>query len=203
MNKWIGLKLTCLFLVIISVGGLLLGCFERKVVEEEKPEIIVSQKDDKENNNEQLNEYKGVSVGDEAYDFSLLDREGNEIKLSALKGKVIFINFFTTWCSFCKQEMPHIQEVYDQYKDKDIVILAVDVLAAEKVDIEGVNKFIDELGYTFPILYDVDGTISVRYNVSALPTTYIIDKEGFIADFIEGAMDKKTMVEKIENVLNR
>lgn len=197
----IGLKGTYLFLVMIIPVLLSTGCFKKEEVQ--KNYIVESKKDDAQTKQEEPVEKTGVFIGDKAYDFTLLDREGNEIKLSDLEGKVVFINFWTTWCGFCAQEMPHIQEVYEQYKDQDVIILAVDVLGAEKIDMEGVNKFLDEKGYTFPVLYDVDGEVSIQYKVRAFPTTYIINKEGRIADFIAGAMDKETMVEKIENIMNQ
>ena len=99
--------------------------------------------------------------------------------------------------------MPYVQEVYEQYKDKDLVVLAVNVLAAEKIEMEEVNRFLDEKGYTFPVLFDVDGQASVQYKVRGLPTTYIIDKNGRIAEFVTGAMEKAVMIEKIENVMNK
>ncbi|WZL73424.1 redoxin domain-containing protein [Clostridiaceae bacterium 35-E11] len=154
------------------------------------------------NENEEPEE-TGVFVGDKAYDFTLLDREGNEIKLSDLKGKVVFLNFWATWCSTCTTTMTDIQEVYEQYQNKDVVILAVNVLTSEKIDITEVNKFVDEKGYTFPVFFDVDGVVSVEYKVRAFPSTYIINKDGEIGDFISGPMHKETMVEKIESVRDK
>ncbi|MBB6218701.1 peroxiredoxin [Anaerosolibacter carboniphilus] len=161
----------------------------------------------KENGNTGAEENSGSGVfpGDKAYDFTLVDREGNEITLSSLKGKVVFINFWTTWCGYCVTEMPHMQEVYETYKDKKVVVLAVNVLAAEKpgTEMTNVNDFVDEKGFTFPVLFDVDGAVSVKYRVRAFPTTYILDQEGTIVEVVTGAMDKDTMMEKIEHALNQ
>ncbi|QXM06877.1 peroxiredoxin family protein [Crassaminicella indica] len=192
-KKWI------IVLVIIVLGTAALGGYLKK--EEPKKDPVVESENDDEK--DQVIEENGVFVGDKAYDFTLLDKEGNEIKLSDLKGKVVFLNFFTTWSGACNQEMPHIQEIYEKYQEKNIVVLAVNVLAAEKKDAKGVNDFLDEKGYTFPILYDVDGEISVKYKVRTYPTTYIIDEEGIIKEAVTQSMDKKTMLEKIENVLNK
>ncbi|QZY55318.1 TlpA disulfide reductase family protein [Crassaminicella profunda] len=193
-RKWI-------FVVGIILLGIafFVGTFKTKEPKE-NPIVESQQADGKDQTTE---EKKGVFVGDQAYDFTLLDREGNEIKLSDLKGKIVYLNFFTTRSSSCSQEMPHIQEVYEQYKDKNVVFLAVNVLAAEEKDAQGVNEFLDEKGYTFPILYDVDGEISVKYKVRACPATYIIDAEGIITASVSQSMDKKTMIEKIENTLNK
>ncbi|QEK13394.1 redoxin domain-containing protein [Crassaminicella thermophila] len=201
MNKRIGLKKMGILLMVFLMTLVLFGCSNKKENYEEKEnhEKVQLQND----KNEEPKDKTGVFIGDKAYDFTLLDREGNEIKLSDLKGKVVFLNFWTIWCGTCSKEMPYIQEIYEQYKDKDVVIAAVNVLGAEKVDMEGVNKFLDEKGYTFPVLYDVDGEVSVQYKVRAFPTTYIINKEGYIADFITEAMDKEMMTEKIENAMNQ
>jgi peroxiredoxin len=147
----------------------------------------------------------GVFPGDKAYDFALVDREGNEITLSSLKGKVVFINFWTTWCGYCVTEMPHMQEVYETYKNEKVAVLAVNVLAAEKpgTEMSTVNEFVDEKGFTFPVLFDTDGAVSVKYRVRAFPTTYIVDQEGTIVEVVTGAMDKDTMMQKIENALNQ
>lgn len=157
------------------------------------------------NTNTEENSGTGVFPGDKAYEFTLVDREGNEITLSSLKGKVVFINFWTTWCGYCVTEMPHMQEVYETYEDKNVVVLAVNVLAAEKpgTEMSNVNEFVDEKGFTFPVLFDTDGAVSVKYRVRAFPTTYIVDQEGTIVEVVTGAMDKDTMMEKIENALNQ
>ncbi|MCT4607011.1 MAG: TlpA family protein disulfide reductase [Marinisporobacter sp.] len=189
----------------VLLGVILLGIvvFFIFVKNEEPKENLIIQSQKTKEKDEITKEEKGVFVGDQAYDFTLLDREGNEIKLSDLKGKVVFLNFFTTWCGSCAQEMRYIQEVYEQYKEKDIVFLVVNVLAAEKKDVEGVNEFLDEKGYTFPILYDVDGNISVKYKVNAFPATYIINQEGIVEESVTQSMEKEVMIEKIENTLNK
>ena len=204
-------KLLGLALILIIVSMSLGGCFKKKEPVQEPPKIDIEEPKDNEipsgtespDNGPDMQENVGVFQGDLAPDLSLLDREGNEIRLSDLRGKVVFINFWTTWCGFCTYEMPYIQEVYEKYKDKDLVILAVDVLAAEKIKMEDVNRFLDEKGYTFPVLFDVDGVASVQYKVRGFPTTYIIDKNGRIAEFISGAMEKDVMIEKIESVMNK
>ncbi len=209
-------KLLCFLLIIILVSLSLSGCvFKKEAPKNSPPKVTIDSpengdKDEKQGEVPSNNEEKpddvgkiGVFPGDRAPDFSLMDREGNEIKLSDLKGKIVFINFWTTWCGFCTYEMPFIQEAYEKYKDEEVIILAVDVLAAEKIGIEEVNEFLDENGFTFPVLYDVDGSTSQQYKVRGFPTTYIIDKEGYIADFVSGAMEKNVIMEKIDNVLNQ
>lgn len=141
---------------------------------------------------------EGVFTGNKAYDFALLDREGNEISLSSLQGKVVFLNFWASWCGPCKVEMPHMQKVYEEYKDKDVVILAVNITASEKNGIEGVNSFLDENKYTFPVVFDTDGSVSTKFRVSGIPTTYIIDKDGIIVNRVTGALSEDRIKEQIE-----
>ncbi|WP_053954877.1 TlpA disulfide reductase family protein [Inediibacterium massiliense] len=139
-----------------------------------------------------------VYVGEQAYDFTLLDREGNEIRLSDLKEKVVLINFFTTKSPNAVKELKDLQQVYEKYEKDDVVTLAVNVLAAEKKDMEEVNAFLDEKGYTFPVLFDINGDVAIGYKVRKYPFTYIIDEKGKITDFSWEVMDKEEMIQKIE-----
>ena len=116
------------------------------------------------------------TVGAAAPDFSLplLGGEGEQ-KLSDLKGKPVVINFWATWCPPCKEEMPLLQRYASQYGDQ-MVLLGVDY--AEEAPV--VQKFVDEMGITFPILLDADGSVSTLYYVRNYPTTYFVDAEGVV-----------------------
>lgn len=205
-------------LMILLLTTLLSGCFWKKQAPENKEDTNIVKLPDQgesiQNSDENIPseeeihedekpEETGVFIGDKAYDFTLLDREGNEIKLSDMKGKVVLLNFWATWCPTCIAMMPDMQEVYEQYQNEDVVILAVNVLDSEKIDMTDVNQFVDERGYTFPVFFDVDGVVSVEYKVRSFPVTYIINKDGEIGDFVSGPMDKETMAEKIDSVLNK
>ena len=215
MHQRQGIKFLLIIMVLLLTMSMLSGClFKKEKPTEEGKDTVEEPKEQNQpqegqtpaeepKDGSETEEKTGVFVGDKAYDFTLLDREGNEIRLSSLQGKVVFVNFWASWCPPCVQEMPYIQAIYDQYQKKDVVILAVNVLATEKgKDAAAVNQFLSDNGYTFPVLYDVDGSVTIKYRVSAFPATYIIDKDGYIADFISGAMNKDTMEKKIEKVLN-
>ncbi len=201
------------FLLIITISLSITGCIFKKEVSEKPPSdenvdlYQNNEKDPTEDENEMIEEEseympkEGVFPGDSAPDFSLMDREGNEIKLSDLKGKIVYMNFWATWRGLSTYEMTYIQEAYEKYKDDNVVVLAVNVLAAEQIDIDEVNEYLDEKGYTLPVLYDVDGSVMKQYKISEFPTTFIIDREGVIADFVSGTMEREVIMDKIDKVL--
>lgn len=123
------------------------------------------------------------------YDFKLEDLNGNMVSLSDYKGKKVYINFWATWCPPCKAEMPDIEKLYQETKDSDLVILAVNV----GEDKNTVQKFIKDNGYNFPILLDVTGEVSQKYQVTGIPTSYFIDTEGYLDDGASGPIPLESM----------
>jgi peroxiredoxin len=107
-------------------------------------------------------------------DFSLEDLSGRRVRLSDFKGKVVFINFWTTWCGACIVEMPAIESLHQRLKDRNFVILAVDLEEPP----EEVKRFLAAYKLTFTALLDKDGEVSRSFGVHAIPTTFIIDKDG-------------------------
>lgn len=131
-----------------------------------------------------------------APDFTLKDQFGNIHTLSEYKGKTVFLNFWATWCPPCRGEMPHIQELYEEYglNQEDVVILGV---AAPNVGREGskedIISFLDKNGYTFPVVMDESSEVFDQYGIRAFPTTFMIDESGVIYGYVESAMEKATM----------
>jgi peroxiredoxin len=110
-----------------------------------------------------------------APDFSLQDLNGKKFGLNQFKGKVIFINFWATWCGPCKEEMPSMEVLHKQFKEKNFVLLAV------SVDYEGqklVKEFIHKYQYTFPVLVDPNCNTLDLFQVKGIPATFLIDKRG-------------------------
>lgn len=109
-------------------------------------------------------------------EFSLFNLEGIKKSLSDYKGKVVFLNFWATWCGPCRSEMPAMENVYKDLKDDGFVILAVDL----NEDRNTVQAFVDDLGLTFPILLDQTGEVGGAYEARSIPTTYLIGRDGNI-----------------------
>lgn len=135
-------------------------------------------------------------------DFTLKDQYGNEHKLSDYRGKTVFLNFWATWCPPCRQEMPYIEEIYNEYNKNqdDVIILGV---ASPEVGREGtqehVEKYLQKEGFTFPVAMDIKGGTMYKYGINSFPSTFIINKEGYIEKYIPGAINKSTMENLIEN----
>jgi peroxiredoxin len=125
-------------------------------------------------------------VGAPAPDFTLSDVAGNPITLSALKGKVVLINFWATWCGPCRLEMPAIEQRYQKFKDQDFTVLAIDL----DEPAENVRSFVEELNLTFPVLLDPGGKTFDLYRVRGYPTTFIVDRDGIIKQLSIGYLSE-------------
>ncbi|MBA7647250.1 Thiol-disulfide oxidoreductase ResA [subsurface metagenome] len=110
------------------------------------------------------------------FDFELESIKGRTISLSSLKGKVVFLNFWATWCPPCRAEMPSMELLYKELKDEGFEILAVNL----QEDKKQVQKFVDDFGLTFPVVLDKTGRIGTAYGARSIPITYLIDKSGII-----------------------
>ncbi len=145
-----------------------------------------------------------------AFDFTLKDQYGNMHTLSDYKGKVVFLNFWATWCPPCNKELPDIEELYKEYNlNKDeVVFLGITNPSSEEypnnqdVGKEEIISFLEDKKYTFPTLFDETGEVLQSYNISAFPTTFMIDKEGNIVGYVPGMMTKDIMVNVINQALN-
>ena len=128
----------------------------------------------------------GASKGDTAYDFYLEDMDGNFVSLSDFRGKKVFLSFWTSWCPYCRAEMPHLQEFAEE--NEDVVVLGVNVTSSES-SLDNVKGFVDEFGLTFPNLYGTDD-ITYLYYVESLPTSYFIDSNGIVNESVIGPVTK-------------
>lgn len=131
-----------------------------------------------------------------ALNFKLKDLNGKEVSLSDFKGKKVFLNFWASWCPPCKAEMPDIEKLYQQTKDSDLVILAVNL----GEDNATAKSFIDNNNYTFSVLLDSNQSIGNQYSIVAIPTSFFIDKEGNIVSTIKGGMTLEQMKSNINKL---
>ncbi len=128
----------------------------------------------------------GVEVGDLAPDFRIKKLGGGEVALTDYRGKVVLINFWATWCGPCKAEMPSMEALYTDYPRDDFEILAV------SIDIDPnapVKTFIEDFGFTFPVLLDDAFEVNGRYQVRVVPTSIVIDRKGVVTHRLLGAKD--------------
>ena len=129
----------------------------------------------------EVEEIEGVSlpvsaaVGSSAPDFELVGIKDETIKLSDLRGKIVVLNFWATWCEPCKVEMPYFEELY-QSEGSDLAILGVNF----DVPPDQVKQFVDQFQLSFPILLDPGGEVQNLYRVRGYPTTFIVDEQGIV-----------------------
>lgn len=142
-----------------------------------------------------------------AIDFILTDQYGNTHKLSDYKGKTVFLNFWATWCSPCRAEMPDIQKLYESAETEGedaLVVLGVAApnLGNEKSE-EEIKAFLEENGYTYPVLMDTTGEVFMSYGVNAFPTTFMITREGEVFGYASGQLNEATMKSIVEQTMSR
>lgn len=126
-----------------------------------------------------------ISPPVEAPDFTLQSLQGSRVNLKDFRGKVVFLNFWATWCGPCRWEMPAMEKLWNRFKEDRFVILAVDIREGKDV----VKSFIQEEGYTFPVLLDSKGEVAGIYGIRAIPTTFLINPEGKIVGKAVGARE--------------
>lgn len=180
--------------VVILAGALVL--YNNLKDKTPKPGITISEESSEisEATESQSNETSPQKM--KAPDFTVKDKEGNDVKLSDFVGKPVVVNFWASWCSFCKIEMPDFQEVYDENKD-DVVFLMINATDGMRETTEKAKEFYDEKGYTMPVYFDVDSEAGSAFSVTSLPTTYFIDSEGYLVTGAAGALSKDTLLEGI------
>ncbi|MFN8628220.1 MAG: TlpA disulfide reductase family protein [Candidatus Binatia bacterium] len=125
-------------------------------------------------------------AGFPAPDFALRDLQGRTHRLAELRGKVVFLNVWATWCPPCRLEMPSMEQLHRRLQGTDFVMLAV---SEDEDGAAVVQRFIDQLGLTFPVLLDPEGIVPGRYGVSGYPETFVIDRDGRVIQHTIGPED--------------
>jgi thiol-disulfide isomerase/thioredoxin len=143
-------------------------------------------------------EYNGTGPqpGDPAPDFRFQDANGQTFSLSDLRGKAVFLNFWKTTCGYCIQEMPYIEQVYEEWLGGDVVFLTIDMGEYD----DTVSDLLDDLDFSIPVILDIEAEVTVQYRVSSIPRTFFIDKDGLIRGIMFGPFQS---AEQIEDALNQ
>ncbi len=155
-------------LVLLVVLFLLLGCEQTQ--SKQAPQKSIPE---------------GPRVGFRAPGFSVPALDGRSLSLADYRGKVVMINFWATWCIPCRVEMPSMENLYEKYGGRGFEILAVSGGESQSV----VQPFIENLKLSFPILLDEQFEVHEKYEVSAIPSTFLVDKSGVITHRFFGAVD--------------
>ena len=135
-----------------------------------------------------------------APDFTLDTLDGKKVTLSELRGKIVVVNFWATWCPPCRAETPALEKSYEQYKDSGVVILGANLTNQDLVS--KVESFVQEFTLTYPILLDRDGSVGYLYQINGLPTTFFINRQGIIRTAVVGGPMSETFIRsKIEALL--
>jgi thiol-disulfide isomerase/thioredoxin len=142
--------------------------------------------------NETTTATRGPYVGNLAPEFNFVNFEGNYISLDSFRGKPVLLNFWATWCGPCRIEMPYLQRIYDEWTDKGLVLLTVNI--GESVTVA--KNFMQENGFTMPVLLDSSRVTLNSYQITGIPTTYFIDKDGIIQERRVGSFPNKETIEQ-------
>jgi peroxiredoxin len=142
-----------------------------------------------------------VRVGSPAPDFTLFSLAGPPVSLHQQKGKVVLVNFWTTWCPPCREEMPALQKAHERLADQGLVVLGVNWTQVD--NLADVQAFVAELGLTFPILLDSDGVVSEDlYQVLGLPTSVLIGRDGTVRAIRIGILDLQELESTLQVFLS-
>ena len=134
-------------------------------------------------------------------DFTVYDAQGNQVKLSDMRGKPVIVNFWASWCDPCKDEMPDFEEAYKTYGDQ-ITFMMVDLTDGQRETQATGQAHIDSEGFTFPVYFDLDKSAAVAYNTTTKPATYLFDADGYLVTYAIGKLNAATLEEGIGLLLN-
>lgn len=140
-------------------------------------------------------------IGHPAPDFTLTGLDGRAWRLADLRGKVVFVNLWATWCPPCRHEIPSMMQLYDRFRDQGLEILAV----SEDTDEGALRRFVRAYGVTFPVLRDEDKKVYVLYRATGLPESHLIDRNGVLRASMIGPFDwtSPEVVRTVQDFLGR
>ncbi len=195
MKKTISYKVYVLLIVLVSIAGV--GCY-----------LFYSSYTNAAGPPEQELEHLFGNMGiikmphpTQPLEIQLKDISGNTVSLSDFRGKIVFLNFWATWCPTCVVEMPSMEKLHQRFKNQDFAMIAVNMQESEAQ----VKSFFERLQLSFTTLLDTSGEVAAGLAVNALPTTYFLDKEGRIIGFALGPRewDNQASIALFEFLINR
>ena len=202
-KKKIIMILVLVFVLILGGAGILYKQLGQKLA----PNLLATQTPQETESTEastpttQENEQENESEKILAPDFTVYDLDGNEVHLSDFIGKSVVLNFWASWCSPCKMEMPDFNEKYLEIGE-EVQFLIINMTDGSRETVETASAFIAEQGYSFPVFYDTDQDAAATYGVYSLPTTYFIDEEGNAIAQATGAIDEETLQQGIDMIIS-
>lgn len=126
-----------------------------------------------------------------APDFTAVDGDGNEVRLHDFKGTPVVLNFWASWCSQCRKELPVLDRLSNEYGEDELIILTVDLADGSRETVEKGRSYVEENGYTFRVLYDTKQEAAYFYGIRYIPSTLFIDRDGYVAAGYEGPLGEE------------
>jgi thiol-disulfide isomerase/thioredoxin len=157
---------------------------------------------DSQGDNSQSKDSNNSSAKYKEKDFVVYDENLNKVKLSDYIGKPVVVNFWASWCSPCKEEMPLFNEISSKYKQGQLVVLMVNMTDGQRETINTAKKFISDNNYNMNVLFDKDNTAAINYNIDSIPRTLFIDKNGYIVKDQKGEITKAELDDQIKSLLS-
>lgn len=185
--------LAVLFIALLGGGIFAYNRLSKNYNETET--VTLSDSDSSSNQSQSTEQQKNT-----APDFTVVDYNGKQTKLSDKKGKPVVVNFWASWCGPCKSEFPAFEDAYNKYGN-DVEFMMINLTDGYQETISSAKSFIDEQNYTFPVYYDTTMSASNAYGVFSIPKTLFIDKNGNIVQNRTGTISQDTLEPNIESLL--
>ena len=180
------LVLLAVFVVFMAGAALLYRNFSGKV--QPPPQIVEQEGTVDDARQSEGQETKRVL----APDFTVTDAEGSLVKLSDLRGKPVVLNFWASWCPPCKSEMPHFDKVWAEVGE-EVAFMMVDLTDGSRETQEIGAAYVEEMGFSFPVYFDLEQDAAYTYGVTSIPTTYFIDKDGYAVTAAQSAIPEESL----------
>lgn len=196
-NKKILLILVLVFVFLLGGASILYRQMEKELAPEQ---LDVQETQETQEIGELTESGETEQAKAAAPDFTVCDKDGNEVHLSDYIGKPVVLNFWASWCGPCKMELPDFQEKYLEHGE-EVQFLMINLTDGARETMDGAAAFVSEQGYTFPVFYDTKSSASAAYGTYSIPVTYFIDSEGYAVGRAVGAIDGETLQRGIAMIM--